>query len=82
MIREESLICLLCFFNDYTKSQEVEPGVYAALPKNLNTIAVGCGFSRGNVLIDPSLPVTNFKVSLQSLTGVYKVVSLVYQQIF
>jgi len=49
----------------------LEPRAYAALPKNLNTIAVGYGFSRGNVLIDPALPVSNFKVSLQSLTGVY-----------
>jgi hypothetical protein len=53
------------------KGQELEPRAYAALPKNLNTIAVGYGFSRGNVLTDPSLPVSNFKVSVQSLTGVY-----------
>ena len=53
------------------QGQELEPRAYAALPKNLNTIAVGYGFSRGNVLTDPSLPVSNFKVSLQSLTGVY-----------
>jgi len=39
------------------------------LPKDLNTIAVGYGLSRGNVLTDPSLPVSNFKVSLQSLVS-------------
>src|SRR6185503_14251629 len=63
------LLCLgLCY---YAKSQELEPRAYAALPKNLNTIAVAYGFSRGNVLTDPSLPMSDFKVSLQSLTGAY-----------
>jgi hypothetical protein len=32
---------------------------------------VAYGFSRGNVLTDPSLPISDFKISLQSLTGVY-----------
>jgi hypothetical protein len=71
MTRETSIVCLLCLVGYYAKGQELEPRAYAALPKNLNTIAVAYGFSRGNVLTDPSLPVSNFKVSLQSLTGVY-----------
>jgi hypothetical protein len=49
----------------------LDPRAYAALPKNLNTIAVGYGLQRGNVLTDPSLPISDFKVTLQSLTGVY-----------
>ena len=71
MTREKSIICVLCLLGYYANGQELEPRAYAAFPKNLNTIAVGYGFSRGNVLTDPSLPVSNFKVSLQSLTGVY-----------
>jgi hypothetical protein len=55
----------------YAKGQELEPRAYAAFPKNLNTIAVGYGLSRGNVLTDPSLPISNFKTSVHSLTGVY-----------
>ena len=51
--------------------QELEPGAYAALPKNLNTIAVAYGFSRGNVLTDPSLLISDSKISFQSLTGAY-----------
>ena len=72
MIRK-GITCLLCLGSlcFYAKGQELEPRAYAALPKNLNTIAVGYGFSRGNVLTDPSLPVTNFKISMQSLSGVY-----------
>src|SRR5215467_9281770 len=71
MTREKSIVCLLCLVGYYAKGQELEPRAYAALPKNLNTIAVAYGFSRGNVLTDPSLPITNFKTSVQSLTGVY-----------
>jgi hypothetical protein len=44
---------------------------YAALPKNLNTIAVGYGLSRGNILTDHTLPVSNLKVTQQSLTGAF-----------
>jgi Putative MetA-pathway of phenol degradation len=73
MIRKKEIAWLLCLGSlcHYAEGQELEPRVYAALPKNLNTIAVGYGFSRGNVLSDPSLPISDFKVSLQSLTGVY-----------
>src|SRR4030095_572630 len=73
IIRKKSMACLLYLasLNYCAKSQELEPRAYAALPKNLNMIAVGYGLSRGNVLTDPSLPVSNLKVSLQSLTGVY-----------
>jgi len=62
---------LLCLVGYYATGQELEPRAYAAFPKNLNTIAVGYGLSRGNVLTDPSLPITDFKVSVHSLTGVY-----------
>jgi hypothetical protein len=71
MIRGKSLIYLLYVVSYYANGQELEPRAYAAVPKNLNTIAVGYGLTRGNVLTDPSLPITNFKVSVQSLTGVY-----------
>jgi hypothetical protein len=71
MTKEKSIICVVCLLSYYANSQELDPRAYAALPKNLTTIAVGYGFSRGNVLTDPSLPVSNLKVSLQSLTGVY-----------
>ena len=71
MIRRKSLLYLLCLVSYYSQSQELEPRAYAALPKDLNVIAVGYGLTRGNVLTDPSLPITDFKVSVQSLTGVY-----------
>jgi len=71
MISGKSIVFLLCLVGYYAEGQDLEPRVYAALPKNLNTIAVGYGLSRGNVLTDPSLPITNFKTTVQSLTGIY-----------
>jgi len=69
----KGITCLLCraslFY--YAKGQELEPRAYAALSKNLNTIAVAYGFSRGNVLTDSSRPITHFKISLESLTSGY-----------
>ena len=73
MIRKKGVTWLLCLGSIfyYAEAQELEPRAYAAFPKNLNTIAVGYGLSRGNVLTDPSLPISNFKTSVHSLTGVY-----------
>jgi hypothetical protein len=45
--------------------------VYGALPKDLNVVVFAYGLSRGNVLTDPSLPVTNFKITAHSLGAGY-----------
>ena len=69
----KGITCLLCLASlcYYAKGRELEPRAYAALSKNLNTIAVAYGFSRGNVLTHPPLLITYFKISLQSLTAIY-----------
>lgn len=46
--------------------QELEPRSYAALPTNLNAIAVLAGVSNGNVLLDASLPIQNSKITAYS----------------
>src|SRR5215831_10377327 len=67
MIREVSItMCLLSTTFYYAKCQELEPRVYAALPKDLDVLAIVYGYSHGNVLNDPSLPITNFKISAHS----------------
>ena len=44
-------------------SQELEPRVYANLPKGMNAIAASYGYLKGNVLTDPALPITDFKIT-------------------
>lgn len=41
-------------------SQDLEPRVYANVAKNLNVASLGYLFTDGNVLTDPSLPITDF----------------------
>jgi len=71
MLRVKILACLVCLAGYHCKGQELEPRAYAALPKNLNAVAIAYAFSRGNVLTDPSLPISNFKVNVHGLAAAY-----------
>lgn len=52
-------------------AQQLEPRAYAALPKNLNAVVAAYGVSRGNVLADPSLPITNFEITTNTFSAHY-----------
>ncbi|MDH3512057.1 MAG: transporter [Gammaproteobacteria bacterium] len=41
------------------KAQEIEPLTLSNTPTGVNLFGVGMGFSQGNVLLDPSLPIEN-----------------------
>ena len=71
MIKETSMIYLACLAAYASKGQELEPRVYAALPKNLDVAAIVYAFSHGNVLADPSLPVSNFKINAHTIGAGY-----------
>lgn len=53
--------CLLCSMA--VSAQDLEPRRYAALPKDMNALAVGYAWSRGNVVSDVSLPLSDFKMT-------------------
>src|SRR4030095_10963569 len=68
------LICLfwiLILVTNYSKSQELEPRLYAALPKNLNSIVAVYAFQRGNVVTDPSLPISGVNVTVNNISAAY-----------
>ena len=48
-------------------AQELEPRTFSNTPVGLNFIAVGLGHSRGNILLDPTLPVEDAKADVTSL---------------
>lgn len=54
------LLPLVFLFTLKMFSQDLEPRVYANVAKNLNVVAIGYVFTNGNVLTDPSLPITDF----------------------
>jgi hypothetical protein len=65
------VIAVLCSSPFAGMCQELEPRVYANLPKNLNAVAFVYGLSKGNVLADPSLPITGFKITAHNLGLAY-----------
>ncbi|WP_208328354.1 hypothetical protein [Flavobacterium poyangense] len=52
-------------------SQDLEPGAYANVVKDLNVVAVGYGFVNGNVLTEPSLAVADFTIQIHNLLASY-----------
>src|SRR5215469_5599098 len=69
--RRIHLIFLLFTLAQRATAQQLEPRAYAALPKNLNTVVIAYGISRGNVLADPSLPITNFEITTNTISAHY-----------
>jgi hypothetical protein len=58
------VLCFLCFI---TTAQDLEPRAYANVPKGTNVIATVYALSSGNVLTDPSLPVSDLKITANTL---------------
>lgn len=52
-------------------SQDLEPRVYANVPKKLNVAAVGYAYMDGNVLTEPSLPISDFTIQSHNLAATY-----------
>jgi Putative MetA-pathway of phenol degradation len=71
MVRQTVLFWLICLAPVTSRSQELEPRAYAALPKNLNVAALGYGLSKGSVLTDPSLPVKDLEITTHNIVGSY-----------
>ena len=53
------------------QSQDLEPRAYIRVPVNLNVILPGFNHSWGSVLTDPSLPLKDFKATVNTLTLAY-----------
>lgn len=52
-------------------AQEMEPRAYSALPVGTNFLALGYGHSSGDVLLDPSLPLSDVRASIDSVLPGY-----------
>jgi hypothetical protein len=71
MVKEIRFVSVLLLIRLPLTGQELEPRLYAALPKNMNAIAIAYGLSHGNVLTDPSLPIANFTITAHNASAVY-----------
>ena len=61
----------IIFIVSRTVAQEIEPRLYAALPTRMNVIGIAYGFSSGNVVTDPALPIEGLKINAHNVSGVY-----------
>lgn len=69
--QKQHLVAMFLLITVATYSQDLEPRVYANVPKDLNVIGVGYAFMDGNVLTDPSLPISDFTIQSHNLAASY-----------
>jgi hypothetical protein len=66
-----SLLWIVCSCCINAKSQDLDPRIYANLPKGMNAVGVLYGIAKGNVVTDPSLPIADFKITSNYLGAAY-----------
>jgi hypothetical protein len=59
-------ILLFLLFPAIISAQNLDPRAYARFPVDMSFIAVGLGYSYGNVLLDPSLPLKDLDADMES----------------
>jgi len=52
-------------------SQELEPRAYRALPSGVNFLVVSYGFSTGNVITDPTVPIEDLEADVHTAAAAY-----------
>ena len=65
------LMALFFIINLSAFAQDLEPRVYANVPKDLNVAAIGYAFMDGNVLTDPALPISDFTLQSHNIAATY-----------
>jgi hypothetical protein len=67
-------VLILVFLQLYSISvygQELEPRALTNVPVGMNFAAVGYGFSRGNILLDPAVPIEDLTSHVHAFVGAY-----------
>lgn len=59
------VLAAIAEFSQSARTQELEPRTYANTAVGVNLIGIAAGFSRGNILLDPSLPVEDLDGDLK-----------------
>jgi hypothetical protein len=71
MCRTLHIFLFLILLGNSASGQDLEPRRYAAVPKGMHGIALIYGFSKGNVVSDPSLPVSDFSITAHNIAAGY-----------
>ncbi len=67
MIKAVWFFYILSLAGHVVQGQDLEPRRYAALPKDMNAVAMVYGVTRGNVVSDAALPIADFKLTTNNL---------------
>ena len=59
-------LILFLYFPIIISAQDLDPRAYARVPIDLTFVGIGFGYSYGNVLLDPSLPLKDLDANIQS----------------
>lgn len=65
------LLGFACCISFKLEAQEIEPRIYANVPKGMNALGVLYGISRGNVISEPTLPLQDFKITSHNIGLAY-----------
>ena len=70
-VKARIFFVLILFMPFTLKAQELEPRNLVNIPVGTNFIVGGYGYGRGNILLDPSIPLDNFEGSLHTFAAAY-----------
>ncbi len=62
---------LFCFSSRESISQELEPRALTNIPVGMNFAVIGYGYSQGNILLDPAVPIEDVNAKLHQVAGAY-----------
>jgi len=57
--------------NNLLHAQELEPRLLSNIPLKSNVFVIGYGYASGNMLLDPAVPIEDFKADINSFIGAY-----------
>ena len=60
-----------CFLAPPARAQELEPRLLANVPVHTNFVVAGYAFTRGNILLDPAVPIEGLDGNLHTFLGAY-----------
>lgn len=70
-MKQKLIFFFTCISVISLNAQDLEPRRYAPIPVKANAIAALYGFSKGNIISDPSLPVSNFSITTHNFIAGY-----------
>ena len=66
-----ALTVILVLLSASVSAQQLEPRMYTNIPVGMNFFVLGYSYARGNILLDPAVPVEDLDSRLHTVFGAY-----------